>query len=133
MDPLSLTTSIITVISATNASAHSLLSYRRAPREVADLAEELTSLSLLLEQSKECIQQSGNCQPHVSAQGIFERIIDRAEKKDLAIRHLLASSLTDTTKARISWVRNRSRIKSIQDNLRVIRADLTLALGLLTR
>lgn len=133
MDPLSFTASIIAVNTAVKAGVKGLRrlhEYRKAPQEISDLVSELESTGSLLEEIL------GFAGVHEGCEGL-RYCVERAETKTTEINDLLLSAsfvypqLTNANQARLVLFRYRDRLKSLRDDLIVIRLDLAVRLNLI--
>ena len=142
MDPLSLTADILAVTGAAKAAAQGLQKlryYRKAPQAIGELISEITEIQAFLEGVGNVAEyfQNSRCAQHVH--NLAEQV-GKAGRKIDELRCLLDSSffqlsrLSNENKARVTWLQhkneaNRSRLR---DELRAIRVDLGVTLGLLT-
>ena len=135
MDPLSITASLLTLIGAAKAGINGvrkLSSYRKAPRELADLLSELESFEEILTD----IKAFSDWYPNATfSEGLIERVQFSASKI-AAISDLVASNplklakLSDENHARVVWVRYKQTFLGLRDDLQVLRMDLGVRIGL---
>ena len=135
MDPLSITAGLLAVIGAAKTGANGvrkLSSYRKAPREVADLLSELESFTEILTDIKSFTDLYPDA---MFSEGLYECVRGSASKI-AAINDLVAStpfklsSLSDDNHARIVWVRYKQTLLGLREDLQVLRMDLTVRIGL---
>lgn len=135
MEPLSITASLLAVIGAAKAGANGvrmLSSYRKAPRELADLLSELQISQEILADVKLFIELYPDA---VFRKGLHE-CVQGCAAKIAAINHLVASNpfklskLGNDNHARIVWVRYKQTLLSLRDDLQVSRMDLAVRIGL---
>lgn len=136
MDPLSITASLLAVIGAAKLGTNGLRklsSYRKAPRELADLLSELQRFQGILTDLKLFIELYPDA---VFGEGLYECVQGSAAKIS-AINNLVASSpfnlsrLSDDNHARVVWVRYKRTLLSLRDDLQVSRMDLGVRIGLI--
>ena len=135
MDPLSLTASILTVIAAAQAGVQGLRklhAFRKAPQELEDLASELESIKSLLQDVEHFLELN----PLLLRSGGLSQSVRCAASKITTINNLLESGpfallkLSNASQLRLVFVRYKDRLKSLRDDLRVVRQDLAVRLGL---
>ena len=135
MDPLSLTASILAVITAAQAGVQGLRklnTFRKAPQELEDLALELDGIKSLLQDVERFLELN----PLLSQSGGLSQSVQCAASKITKINKLLQSEpfallkLSDAAQGRLVFIRYKGRIQSLRDDLRVVRQDLAVRLGL---
>ena len=135
MDPLSLTASILAVITAAQAGVQGLRklnTFRKAPQELEDLALELESIESLLQDVKHFLELN----PLLLQSGGLSQSVRCAASKITKINKLLESKpfallkLSNAAQGRLIFLRYKDRIQSLRDDLRVVRQDLAVRLGL---
>ena len=133
MDPVA---SILAIIGAARTGAaglRKLNSVRKAPRQIADLITEVANFQSLLERIQELVAQADDIQCASDLHNLVARGGDSIHELNL----LLASSssqtfnLSDNNQARIAWFRASRQLKALQEDLRLVRLDLTAMLGYL--
>ena len=140
MDPLSLTAGVLAVIGAAKAFAQGLQKlsgYRKGPREIRDLFGNITELRVFLEGVTVVAEQfqSGQCTQNIHS--MVEQVA-KAGRKIQEIKSLLdspafqISRLSDGNRLRLAWLQHRSKVNKLRDELRAVRIDLGMTLGLLT-
>lgn len=129
MDPLSCIASIIAIVSATKAVAkglRKLQSLHKAPQEVGELLGELREFEILLEKTKEFLQQNHHVQYALLLESLAKQGGDVVDQ----INNLLTSpssklfKWSGANKERINWVQEKKELKSLRKTLRRIRKDL---------
>ena len=140
MDPLSLTAGILAVIGAAKAVAQGLQRLndcRKGPREIGDLLNDIIELQVFLEGVGVVAEQFQGTRCTENVRSLAEEV-GKAERKIQEIKGLLdspfsqVSRLRDENKARIAWLLNKNKVTKLRDELRAIRVDLGVTLGLLT-
>lgn len=135
MDPVSLTASILTVIAAAQAGVDGLRklnNFRKAPQELEDLALELESIKSLLQDVERFLKLN----PLLVQSGGLAQSVRCAASKITKINKLLESrpfallKLSNAAQGRLVFVRYKDRLQSLRDDLRVVRQDLAVRLGL---
>ena len=135
MDPLSLTASILTVIAAAQAGVEGLRklnNFHKAPQELEDLALELESIKSLLQEVEHFLELN----PLLLQSEGLSQSVRYAASKITKINKLLESGpfallkLSNATQGRLVFVRYKDRLQSLRDDLRVVRQDLAVRLGL---
>ena len=136
MDPLSLSASVITVITAAGASAKLLKKvkdFRHLPAQLCALFNEISDLRGMLE----ILKGLGNEEASVEVQGTLIRLMKRAEKAFSELEELLKTTLVNADDAeeyaplRVSrsvWVRKQNKIKRLQTELRDVRTCLEITM-----
>lgn len=135
MDPLSLTASILAVITAAQAGVHGLRklnTFRKAPQELEDLALELESIKSLLQDVEHflelnllLLQSGGLCQSVRGAASKITKINKLLESEPFA-----RLKISNAAQGRLIFFRYKDRLHSLRDDLRVVRQDLAVRLGL---
>ncbi len=140
MDPLSLTAGVLAVIGASKAVAQGLQrlnGYRKAPQEIGDLLTDVAELHVFLEGVGVVAEHFLSVRCTQNVRSLTEQV-GKAGRKIQEIKRLLdspffqMSRFNDGNKARIAWLQNKHKVKKILDELRAIRVDLGVTLGLLT-
>lgn len=136
MDPLSITASLLALIGAAKAGIiglRKLSSYRKAPRELADLLSELETFDKILTD----IKAFSDLYPNATiSEGLIERVQFSASKI-AAINDLVASNpfklakLSDENHARVVWIRYKQTFLGLREDLQVLRMDLSVRIGLI--
>ncbi len=135
MDPLSLTASILAVIAAAQAGVQGLRklnTFRKAPQELEDLALELESIKSLLQDIEHCLELN----PLLLQSGGLSQSVRCAASKITRMNQLLESKpfallkLSNAAQVRLVFIRYKDRLQSSRDDLRVVRQDLAVRLGL---
>lgn len=150
MDPLSLVASIITVVTLAGTTAkelsHLCRVIRDAPAEVHALNNEIVDLQGILytiqavadAEDHEGLQngaQSNSQKGPLKAPGVMITVhLDRAKEKLSELSHLIRKCMAKGNSLRFHqiWLRQRSKARVLQRELRNIRANLQTALLLVT-
>lgn len=137
MDPLSLTASLLTVIAAAQVGLNGLRKlneYYKASREIEELTAELETVQGHLKYIRAIVEAD----EHALRIGSLEEPVQRAADKIAALNHLLASPTWRFTKLslasqdRLVWIRSKHKLLTLRDEIRVIKLDLAVRLGLVT-
>ena len=135
MDPLSLIASILAVITAAQAGVQGLRklnTFRKAPQELEDLALELESIKSLLQD----VEHFLDFNPLLLHSGGLSQSVRCAASKITKINELLESEqfallkLSNAAQRRLVFIRYKDRLQSLRDDLRVVRQDFAVRLGL---
>ena len=136
MDPVSLCASILAVISAAQSVAkgvRKLKGYWQAPQLIRDIIAEIESLQSTL-QDVSAFVASAHSLPDI--QGLCEPV-SRTAFAIQKISALISSPppytirLGDANHARVTWLCHKNEIKGLLEDLRIVRMDLMIRLGLL--
>lgn len=129
MDPLSVTASILTILSAVNGGIKVAQTFYNAPRELDSLATEAEDFSNVIKDIRtlpETDLVSNSLSPALSRGKI---ILQELEE-------LIAYRLTKTSSVlhvdRLGWARHRPQVKDLRKQLKNVRLSLVASLGALT-
>lgn len=135
MDPVSLCASILTIIAAAEFSLRKLRKIKqswKAPQEIDDLGTEIESLQSTLREVASFIEGARSTlyveslwQPVNRASSTIDSIVNLLASPPFRITHL-----SNSNHARLTWLRHKTEIRSLFDNLKVVQTDLSLRLGL---
>lgn len=137
MDPLSFTASLLTVIQATRIGIkgmHRFSAYRKAPKELQQFMAELEDPEVLLESVRTFIERN----PSMAYCGILSTPVAFASGRLHSVNQILASRtfrlscLSEENKARLTWVRYRHRLAALTEDIKSLKVELGLRLGLFT-
>lgn len=129
MDPLSFTTSLLTVVAAAQAAVkgiQKLNNYRKAPKELEALASESESIQAFLKDIVSFVELNAHT---LYSQSLFD-CVQRASSKFAESNKLLASTpfnlskLNNTRQAQLLWALNRQRLVTLRNDIRIIKTDL---------
>ena len=138
MEPISLTCSILTLIATAKAIATTLAklqSLRDAPKELATLSKTIADLQSTLEH----IDQELRSRPlgTTSSNHPLAKSVEHAKVKlgelDRQVHHGFFSEagVGEIRPSKIRWLREQKRIKTLLDDIKSIRVDLTIGLSIL--
>lgn len=140
MDPVSITASTLTILTALEAAFQLVKSYRDAPaqleamnNEIADLTATVTEAAQVLKSPQNEADPLGTSGPHLTL--ILSNIRQKARELETLFRSCVipASSTSGATKmSRIAWVKVKSKVQRLQTELRDGRLNLSTALATLT-
>ena len=137
MDPLSFAASLLTVIHAARVSANGLRklnAYRNAPQQLDALRAELESLEELLQNIKIFTEKNAS----MSYCEVLRKPLESASAKISSVETILSfpafrlSRLSDANKARATWFRYKHRFAVLEEEVKGVKADLGVRLGLVT-
>ena len=137
MDPISLTAGILAIIEAAHASVRGLQklhAYGHAPQELNRLRAELESLQGLLHNIKTLTER------HVTMSycEVLHEPLERAFLMVKNVETMLSqpafglTRLSDANKARATWLRYKSRMEILGEEIKSVKLDLGVRLGLIT-
>ena len=142
MDPLSLTASVIAVITAAGTVASGLKKLQviaNATDELLALMTEVSDIQIVLEEVNDALRAQGGYGEHMSLN--LAKLLIRAKTTLLRLNkviqtHVAKSQASGTSPsgpkvARLTWMMERSTVRTLQEDLRLIRLNLatTLASG----
>lgn len=140
MDPLSITASTLTVLSALEKAFQLIKSYRDAPgqlealnNEVADITAAVTEVARVIKESQNKIDSLSDKGSHLTL--VLSNIREKARELEALLRSCINPPLStsDRTKvSRISWLKVKSKVQSLQTELRDGRLNLSIALATFT-
>lgn len=137
MDPLSFTASLLAVIHAARIGVkgvRKLDSCRKAPKELDRFRTELESLEALLEGVRTFIDLN----PSMIYCDILSTPVDLASERIQSVNQILSSPalrfsrLSEESNARLTWIRYKHRLTVLAEDIKNIKAELGLRLGLVT-
>lgn len=137
MDPLSFTASLLTVIQAARLGikgVRKLDACRKAPKELDRFRTELEGLEALLEGVRTFINQN----PSMIYCDILSTPVNLASDRIQSINRILSSPalrfsrLSEENNARLTWIRYKHRLTVLAEDIKSIKVDLGLRLGLVT-
>ena len=146
MDPLSITASIIAIVGVSGQAAgviRQLATVRGAPDLVLALNNEITDLHLLITALRDAFQrQRVTVLPpsvtgsgyHASVTSSLQQALDKAQ--ELEALHdrlkLIAPDASGLLKlSSVKWVREKSKVRRMRDDLKTVRLQLVGVLGIL--
>lgn len=137
MDPLSFTASLLAVIQAARIGikgVRKLDACRKAPKELDRFRTELESLEALLEGVRTFINQN----PSMIYCDILSTLVNLASERVQSVNQILSSPalrfsrLSEENRARLTWIRYKHRLNVLAEDIKSIKAELGLRLGLVT-
>ena len=145
MDPLSLTSTLITLIGAGGSTVHGiqrLISLRRAPYALLALNNEISDLQLVILETHDLLLECENSRHSRDISQAFTAclgpILNRAREKLLELDMLIQYRLTiqetgsEARLNRTGWLREQRNIRRIQEEIRSTKLNLVAAIGVLT-
>ena len=137
MDPLSITASTLTVLSALETTFQLIKSYRDAPGQLEALNNETTDITAIIAEVARVVKESRNSSSdNVSHLTLaLSNVHEKVQELDALLRSCLITSspTSDGVKvSRISWLKVRSKAQSLQAKLRDSRLNLSIALATFT-
>lgn len=140
MDPLSFTASLFAIIGGVQAGAKGLrtiAAYRYAPKEIKALLTELERFGILLQSTITLLE--GIDDETLKARGlVLAQEVGKASTKISQINtlltapHGLVAKLNDAKQEKITWARNKEKIKVLHTDLKDNWVTINYALGILT-
>ena len=140
MDPLSITASTLTVLSALETAFQLINSFREAPsqlealsNEVVDITATVKEVARVIEGSEYTLGSTNNNRSHLTL--ALSYVHEKARKLDVLLRSCVTrpDSTSDGDKiSRVSWLKVRSRVQSLHNELRDGRLKLSVALAAFT-
>ena len=137
MDPVSVAASIVAIIHAGRVGLRGvrrLCESRKAPEELHQFRAELEGLQQLLENVRDFSLQ----RPPDNFGVLLDEPLRRAEKSIDSVNHILnsttlgASMFNTAGQAQVTWLRYRSRLLALSQEIRNAKMDLGLYLGCFT-
>ena len=137
MDPLSAAASVIAVVGAiagVSRSVKKIASLRAAPEAVLTLNNEISDLQVVLRAIETTLQTNTNAIDFLSSDSLHQPL-NRAKEKLLELSIILEYQIIkvgdggELTINSLAWARKYSKIKGIQNDLRLIRLNLATILG----
>ncbi|KAL9609151.1 MAG: hypothetical protein Q9167_006063 [Letrouitia subvulpina] len=136
MDPLSVCASVWAILTAAQSGLRTLRKVRqcwKAPQEIDDLIREIESLQSSLrdvasfaEANKSTLFSESLSRPIARASSIIDSINTLISSSPLISEHL-----SDANRMRILWLHQKKDIKTLLEDLKAVRIDLSLQLGLI--
>ena len=139
MDPLSITASTLTVLSALETAFRLIKSYREAPgqlealnNEIADITAAVTEVARVLKKSQVTVDSLSDNGSHLTL--ALANIREKARELEASFDSCVTpSSKSDGAKfSRISWLKVKSKVQRLQNELRDSRLNLSIALATFT-
>ena len=137
MDPLSITASTLTVLTALETASQLIKSYRDAPgqlealeNEISDVTATVTEVARVIEDNKEKADTLSNNGSHLTL--ALSNIRGKAQELEALLRCCVPLPSTETKISRISWLKVKSKVQSLQAELRDCRLSLSIALATFT-
>jgi hypothetical protein len=139
MDPLSFTASIVTLLGTVNGVIKGLSKIRdlrNAPDEFLDLLNEVQEMRLILNTIKSLLLENQQEERLSLGHQPLAQLCRKAQAQLLEIDkivedRLLRPGTTDKVE-RMAWMKQRTKIQDIRNNLRNIRGSLATMLGTLS-
>lgn len=140
MDPLSITASTLTVLSALETAFQLIKSYRDAPGQLEALNNEITDMTAVVTEVARVVNKFQNKLESLSDEGshltlALSNIREKARELETLFLScvVVPSSASDGPKvSRISWLKMRSKVQRLQSELRDGRLNLSIALAVFT-
>jgi chromosome segregation ATPase len=140
MDPLSITASTLTVLTALETASQLIKSYCDAPgqlealkNEISDVTATVTGVARVIEDNKDKVDTLSNNGSHLTL--ALSKIRGKAQELEALLRSCVtppSSASTETKISRISWLKVKSKVQSLQAELRDGRLNLSIALATFT-
>ncbi|KAL2038039.1 hypothetical protein N7G274_009259 [Stereocaulon virgatum] len=140
MDPLSITASTLTVLTALETASQLIKSYRDAPgqwealkKEISDVTATVRGVARVIKDNKDKVDTLSNNGSHLTL--ALSNIREKAQELKSLLRSCVISSSSpsiETKISRISWLKVRSKVQILQAELRDGRLNLSIALATFT-
>ena len=139
MDPLSITASTLTLLSALETAFHLIKSIREAPSRLEVIRNEVADLTVIVEEVARVIESQNVADSTSDRVSHLTSALSNVHKNVQELEALLRSCVTLPILAsegdkvsRISWLKVRSRVQSLQTEIRDGRLNLSIALATFT-
>jgi hypothetical protein len=139
MDPLSISVSVVTLLSAANSIAggiNKLASLSRAPASLLALSNELSDLRLVLAESEAVLSDHAMRYEKIEAASSGRSLSQSIERAKRHLEELEEVEKRLSTSSggidRLAWLWEQDNIRKIQKDLRTVRLDIVAVLGLVS-
>jgi hypothetical protein len=146
MDPLSITTSVLTLTSAVSACLNRLKIFQEAPQEIHSLAEEVNDLRIVVQEVAKTLQQHEQSLIYrtsalLSLETVtnLSTLLSRAKVKLVGLEEILDKKLLvknaksgKAKYARTAWLKHKSIVESIGKDLVGIKINIMTVMGAAT-
>ena len=138
MDPLSITASVLTLLTAANQVAKGLdklASIKGAPAAVLALNNELSDLRLVLAEAEPLLQKYAyTAVSSTAGDRTLQRSIDKAKGRLADLESIIGNRLMRRmgTRDRIGWLYEQDRVQKALTDVRTAKANITAMLGVAT-
>ncbi|KXS95674.1 hypothetical protein AC578_6241 [Pseudocercospora eumusae] len=136
MDPLSISTAIITCIGATAALANTIQKLhrlRKAPKDITSLEDEILAVNKHVEHVGNILRASSNCRPAIVKDSSLEPAIEAARTKVEQVKQFLENKLlkdNSTELKKSAWLKWQSEFGRLKQDLRDVRIELGFCINL---
>lgn len=140
MDPLSITASTITVLAALGTTFQLIRTYRGAPGQLEALSNEISDITVMVTEVARVLEEYQDKLDLLDDKGsllalALFNIREKASRLEVLFRSCVdpATSTSNGIRvSRISWLKVKSKVLSLQTDLRDGRLRLSIALATLT-
>lgn len=138
MDPLSITTSVLTLLAAANQVAKGLdklASIKGAPAAVLALNNEVSDLRLVLCEAEPLLQKHVHTAVSpLTGDRTLQLSIDRAKERLTDLESVVGNRLMRRmgTKDRLGWLYEQDKVQKALSDVRTAKANVTTMLGVVT-
>lgn len=136
MDPLSITTGIITIVQAVLGTLNVLVVLRGAPAEIKDLIQDISDFEAILRTIDQASRGQGLHLPQAQeGYSAVQKLLTKARNKVLELQQIFSGCVAPNCSknawkfARLQWLQERSRVKAIQQDLQAIKLDIVSLWG----
>ena len=137
MDPLSITASTLTLLSALETTFHLIRSIREAPSRLEALRNEVSDIAVIVKEVDRVIKGSQNESDSASDRRshltlALSSVHENVQELEALLRSCVVLPISGSEGdkfSRISWLKVRSRVQSLQTELRDGRLNLSIALA----
>ncbi len=137
MDPLTITTGVLTLIGACNALASTIQKLhhlREAPKELESLEKEISALHSCADGISHLVQAHGPSRKRAIGQISIGVCVGDARQKIEQIQHVLDRSLLDLSSSnkirKSAWLRWQSEFNRLRQELRDVRSEIGTCISL---
>ncbi|KAF7194525.1 Ankyrin-3 [Pseudocercospora fuligena] len=136
MDPLSISTAIITCMGATAALANTIQKLhrlRKAPKEIACLEDEIVAVNKHVEHVGDLLRAPSHCRPAIIKDLSLQPAIEAARTKVEQVKSFLENKLLKDNSAELkksAWLKWQSEFGRLKQDLRDVRIDLGFCINL---
>ena len=138
MDPLSITTSVLTLLTAANKVAKGLdklASIKGAPAAVLALNNEVSDLRLVLAEAELLLQKHAHTTiPPMTGDRTLQHSIDQAKERLTDLESIIGNRLMRRmgSKDRLGWLYEQDKVQKALTDVRTAKASVTAMLGVVT-
>ena len=129
-EPLSIATSVVTLLATTKPIIKHLKALQEAPQELRDLLSEITQYDSLLQVIREKSWSSDHI--HHDIKGLLKDATRKLQDIDSLVQYTLTKPGTSDKVDRLQWSNKKSEIGKLRKSLKDICADIVSMMGVET-